>query len=52
MQLFFDACDGIFLNYRWNETMLANSANLAGERKMDVFTGIDLFGTFSCFQLW
>jgi hypothetical protein len=39
---FFDACDGIFLNYHWNETALQLSAQVAGARKSDVFCVSDL----------
>lgn len=39
-----DSCDGIFLNYQWNREKLQNSSRLAGERKFDVYTGIDIFG--------
>lgn len=28
--MFFDVCDGMFLNYCWNEEMMINSAKLAG----------------------
>lgn len=40
---FFDLCDGIFLNYGWTEQMLESSATLAGDRKSDVYVGIDVF---------
>jgi Glycosyl hydrolase family 85 len=53
-ELFFDSCDGIFLNYLWNPEMLQASAQQAGEaRKLDVFVGIDVFGrgTFGGGQL-
>lgn len=43
-QLFFDSSDGIFLNYNWDKQMLVESGRLAGERKYDVFVGIDVFG--------
>uniref|UniRef100_A0A6B2KYC7 FBA domain-containing protein n=1 Tax=Arcella intermedia TaxID=1963864 RepID=A0A6B2KYC7_9EUKA len=43
-KIFFDGCDGIFLNYGWNEKLISESSSLAGERKLDVFTGIDIFG--------
>lgn len=43
-KLFFDACDGIFLNYAWNEILLHASASKAGGRKFDVYAGIDVFG--------
>lgn len=41
---FFDACDGIFLNYNWKDENLKNSAILADKRKYDVYVGIDVFG--------
>ena len=34
---FFDVCDGIFLNYHWNPTLLARSATFAGARACDVY---------------
>ncbi|XP_077491887.1 cytosolic endo-beta-N-acetylglucosaminidase-like [Amblyomma americanum] len=40
---FFGLCDGIFLNFRWNEDMLQRSAQLAGDRKADVYVGVDVF---------
>ncbi|KAJ0978357.1 hypothetical protein J5N97_013831 [Dioscorea zingiberensis] len=41
---FFDACDGIFVNYTWQENYPKLSADFAGERRYDVFMGIDVFG--------
>lgn len=41
---FFEACDGIFLNYCWDENALIESVNTAGDRKHDVYVGIDVFG--------
>nr|ANC95008.1 putative endo-beta-N-acetylglucosaminidase [Lygus hesperus] len=41
---FFDSCDGIFLNYGWNDECLQISFTNAGERHLDVFVGIDVFG--------
>ncbi|XP_039247841.2 cytosolic endo-beta-N-acetylglucosaminidase-like [Styela clava] len=43
---FFEACDGIFLNYGWNEDTLNNSMKfaLSSERVQDVYVGIDVFG--------
>ncbi|XP_030751672.1 cytosolic endo-beta-N-acetylglucosaminidase isoform X1 [Sitophilus oryzae] len=41
---FFDLCDGIFLNYCWNEEKLANTVKCAGSRRFDVFVGVDVFG--------
>ncbi|XP_075744245.1 uncharacterized protein LOC142803030 [Rhipicephalus microplus] len=40
---FFDLCDGIFLHFKWTEDMLEDSAKLAGDRKKDVYVGIDVF---------
>lgn len=41
---FFDVCDGIFLNYTWSEDSLIRSREAAGERKFDVWVGLDVFG--------
>ncbi|MCL7043403.1 hypothetical protein MKW94_019701 [Papaver nudicaule] len=41
---FFDLCDGIFVNYTWQEDYPKLSAKVAGERKYDVYMGIDVFG--------
>ncbi|XP_070377212.1 cytosolic endo-beta-N-acetylglucosaminidase-like isoform X1 [Dermacentor albipictus] len=41
--VFFDLCDGIFLNYDWTEEMLEKSARYAHYRKSDVYVGIDVF---------
>ncbi|XP_022957025.1 cytosolic endo-beta-N-acetylglucosaminidase 1-like [Cucurbita moschata] len=41
---FFDICDGIYVNYGWKEETPKNSAAAAGERKYDVYMGIDVFG--------
>ncbi|RZC91856.1 hypothetical protein C5167_021567 [Papaver somniferum] len=41
---FFDLCDGIFVNYTWQEDYPKLSAEVAGERKYDVYMGIDIFG--------
>nr|CAI5841975.1 unnamed protein product [Callosobruchus analis] len=41
---FFDCCDGIFLNYSWNEQNLMKSAEEAKHRNLDVYVGIDVFG--------
>ncbi|XP_058075128.1 cytosolic endo-beta-N-acetylglucosaminidase 1-like [Magnolia sinica] len=41
---FFDLCDGIFVNYSWMENYPKLSAAVAGERKFDVYMGIDVFG--------
>lgn len=41
---FFDCCDGIFLNYNWDAAKLLKSKVMAGDRKYDVYVGIDVFG--------
>ncbi|XP_002273683.3 cytosolic endo-beta-N-acetylglucosaminidase 1 isoform X5 [Vitis vinifera] len=41
---FFDICDGIFINYTWAESYPKISADAAGDRKFDVYMGIDVFG--------
>ncbi|XP_048446369.1 cytosolic endo-beta-N-acetylglucosaminidase 1 isoform X2 [Pyrus x bretschneideri] len=41
---FFDICDGIFVNYIWEENYPRLSAAVAGNRKYDVYMGIDVFG--------
>ncbi|KAF5771035.1 putative mannosyl-glycoprotein endo-beta-N-acetylglucosaminidase [Helianthus annuus] len=41
---FFDVSDGIFLNYSWQEDYPSLSAAVAGNRKFDVYMGIDIFG--------
>ncbi|CAA7034411.1 unnamed protein product [Microthlaspi erraticum] len=41
---FFDICDGIFMNYTWKESFPKLSAEVAGDRKFDVYMGIDVFG--------
>ena len=41
---FFDACDGIFVNYTWKPAAAALTAAAAGERRFDVFMGVDVFG--------
>lgn len=40
---FFNLCDGIFLNSHWTEDMLQQSASFAGDRKSDVYVGIDVY---------
>jgi endo-beta-N-acetylglucosaminidase D len=44
-QIFFDACDGIFLDYRWKscDPDLTISAGNAGTRKLDVYAGVNVF---------
>ncbi|GER44853.1 cytosolic endo-beta-N-acetylglucosaminidase [Striga asiatica] len=41
---FFDRCDGIFVNYFWLEDYPKLSADVAGDRKYDVYMGVDVFG--------
>ncbi|XP_060178915.1 cytosolic endo-beta-N-acetylglucosaminidase 1 isoform X1 [Lycium barbarum] len=41
---FFDISDGIFVNYTWRENYPKQSAEVAGDRKFDVYMGIDVFG--------
>lgn len=41
---FFDVCDGIFINYTWNEDNMANTVTAAEHRALDVYVGIDIFG--------
>ncbi|XP_031248285.1 cytosolic endo-beta-N-acetylglucosaminidase 1 [Pistacia vera] len=41
---FFDLCDGIFVNYTWKENYPKLSAAVAGDRRYDVYMGIDVFG--------
>lgn len=41
---YFDLCDGIFLNYNWTLQGLSRSRILAGERRGEVYVGIDVFG--------
>ncbi|CAG9830297.1 unnamed protein product [Diabrotica balteata] len=43
-QYFFDSCDGIFLNYTWNEKTIMNTVSAAKYRNFDVFVGVDVFG--------
>lgn len=48
-RVFFDACDGIFLNYLWSEANLMRSAGAAGQDHLtDVYVGVDVFGR-GCF---
>ena len=47
--MFFDACDGIFVNYGWTEAKLMRSRAAAGrDRIPDVYVGVDVFGR-GCF---
>ncbi|KAE9542762.1 hypothetical protein AGLY_002673 [Aphis glycines] len=47
-KLAFQACDGIFLNYNWKEEDLVKSVANAGNRVIDVYVGVDVFGR-NCF---
>ncbi|XP_006886401.1 PREDICTED: cytosolic endo-beta-N-acetylglucosaminidase [Elephantulus edwardii] len=40
---FFDACDGFFTNYNWREEHLERTLAQAGERRADVYVGVDVF---------
>nr|XP_037286114.1 GTP-binding protein YPTM2-like [Rhipicephalus microplus] len=40
---FFDVCNGIFLHFKWTKDKLEDSAKFAGDRKNDVYVGIDVF---------
>ena len=43
--MFFDVCDGIFLNYNWSLDDLQESVSVSGkERQYDVYGGVDVFG--------
>ncbi len=44
LRAFFDMCDGIFLNYNWSVSDLSSSRALAGERRGEVYVGVDVFG--------
>ena len=41
---FFHAVDALFTDYHWQPPLPAVSARVAGERKRDVFTGVDIWG--------
>ncbi|XP_046403730.1 cytosolic endo-beta-N-acetylglucosaminidase isoform X2 [Ischnura elegans] len=43
-RIFFDHCDGIFLNYAWEEKNIEKSKTNALDRLHDVYVGIDVFG--------
>ena len=47
-RLFFEVCDGIYLDYGWNESSLEQSKRLSAElgRMHDVYVGVDVFGRF------
>ncbi|OXB61082.1 hypothetical protein ASZ78_013645 [Callipepla squamata] len=42
-RVFFDACDGLFVNYNWKEEHLERTRELAGQRHTDVYIGVDVF---------
>uniref|UniRef100_A0A8C9F3R3 Cytosolic endo-beta-N-acetylglucosaminidase n=1 Tax=Pavo cristatus TaxID=9049 RepID=A0A8C9F3R3_PAVCR len=42
-RVFFDACDGLFVNYNWKEKHLERTRELAGQRHADVYVGVDVF---------
>ncbi|XP_065591381.1 cytosolic endo-beta-N-acetylglucosaminidase [Cyrtonyx montezumae] len=42
-RVFFDACDGLFVNYNWKEEHLERTRELAGQRHVDVYIGVDVF---------
>lgn len=41
---FFDAADAIFINYGWRPPTAAATAAAAGQRRADVYMGVDVFG--------
>uniref|UniRef100_A0A452QJ88 Cytosolic endo-beta-N-acetylglucosaminidase TIM barrel domain-containing protein n=1 Tax=Ursus americanus TaxID=9643 RepID=A0A452QJ88_URSAM len=41
--VFFDSCDGFFTNYNWREEHLQRMLGQAGERRADVYVGVDVF---------
>jgi endo-beta-N-acetylglucosaminidase D len=45
-QIFLEQCDGIFLDYHWNESKIQQTATLAKSlgRSRDVFLGADIWG--------
>eukprot|EP01041_Mallomonas_annulata_P005673 gene5673-11451_t len=44
-KVFFDICDGIFINYTWKDESLGNSTEIAGlDRMKDLYFGCDVFG--------
>lgn len=42
-RVFFDACDGLFVNYNWKEEHLERTRRLARQRHADVYIGVDVF---------
>ena len=47
-QPFFDAADGIFVNYTWKADTPSQAAAAAGPRRRDVFMGIVSLCAFCC----
>ncbi|GCC26007.1 hypothetical protein chiPu_0004421 [Chiloscyllium punctatum] len=43
-KVFFDSCDGIFLNYNWMEEHLQQMTSMIEGRQADIYVGIDVFG--------
>ena len=43
-KIFFDSADLFFADYRWNENMIKQSSEFAGNKRNDIFTGIDIWG--------
>jgi mannosyl-glycoprotein endo-beta-N-acetylglucosaminidase len=43
-KLFFDNCDGIFINYTWKDVNLLESSILAESRINDIYFGCDVWG--------
>ncbi|XP_069786339.1 cytosolic endo-beta-N-acetylglucosaminidase isoform X2 [Narcine bancroftii] len=43
-KVFFDSCDGIFLNYNWKEKHLEQMVTLVEARHADIYVGVDVFG--------
>ena len=37
-------CDSIFLDYHWSLDRLHRSRSFAGDRAVDVYVGVDVFG--------
>eukprot|EP01119_Soliformovum_irregulare_P002027 TRINITY_DN1205_c2_g1_i1.p1 TRINITY_DN1205_c2_g1~~TRINITY_DN1205_c2_g1_i1.p1 ORF type:complete len:459 (+),score=149.38 TRINITY_DN1205_c2_g1_i1:171-1379(+) len=43
-RIFFDACDGIFLNYNWKPELIKTSVENSGNRSRDIYTSCDIWG--------
>nr|XP_022916664.1 cytosolic endo-beta-N-acetylglucosaminidase 1 isoform X2 [Onthophagus taurus] len=41
---YFDVCDGIYLNYAWDELKIKKSREMALNRNFNVYVGIDIWG--------